>query len=81
MIPRLVRNVSLSACLNYVLTIVDHVYGAVAFDTPLRHHAAFLGPNRFPSVLFHTSTGSISVHFGSQRSLLSWRGSLADTTS
>ena len=43
MIPRLVRSVSLSACLIYVLTIIHHVYGAIAFDTPWRHHAAFLG--------------------------------------
>ena len=43
MILRLVRNVSLSASLVYVLTIVHHVYGAIAFDTPWRHHAAFLG--------------------------------------
>jgi hypothetical protein len=42
-IPRLVRNVSLSAWLIYVLTIIHHVYGAIAFDTPWRHHAAFLG--------------------------------------
>jgi hypothetical protein len=26
-----------------VLTIIHHAYGAVAFDTPWRHHAAFLG--------------------------------------
>jgi ubiquinone/menaquinone biosynthesis C-methylase UbiE len=26
-----------------VLTIIHHVYGAIAFDTPWRHHAAFLG--------------------------------------
>ena len=43
MIPRLVRNVSLSASLVYVLTIVHHIYGAIAFDTPWRYHAAFLG--------------------------------------
>lgn len=43
MIPRLVRNVSLSASLVYALTIIHHVYGAIAFDTPWRHHAAFLG--------------------------------------
>ena len=43
MIPRLVRNVSLSASLVYALTIVHHVYGAVVFDTPWRYHAAFLG--------------------------------------
>ena len=43
MIPRLVRNVSLSASLVYALTIVHHVYGAIVFDTPWRHHAAFLG--------------------------------------
>ena len=43
MILRLVRNVSLSACLVYVLTIIHHVYGAIAFDTPWRHHAAVLG--------------------------------------
>jgi hypothetical protein len=42
-IPRLVRKVSLSASLVYVLTIIHHVYGAIAFDTPWRHHAAFLG--------------------------------------
>jgi hypothetical protein len=42
-IPRLVRNVSLSASAVYVLTIIHHVYGAVAFNTPWRHHAAFLG--------------------------------------
>jgi hypothetical protein len=27
----------------YVLTIIHHVYGAIAFSTPWRHHAAFLG--------------------------------------
>ena len=43
MIPRLVRNVNLSASLVYALTIVHHVYGAVVFDTPWRYHAAFLG--------------------------------------
>ena len=43
MIPRLVRNVSLSAWFIYVLTIIHHVYGAIAFDTPWRYHAAFLG--------------------------------------
>jgi hypothetical protein len=42
-IPRLVRNVCLSTWLVYVLTIIHHVYGAIAFDTPWRHHAAFLG--------------------------------------
>jgi ABC-type branched-subunit amino acid transport system permease subunit len=26
-----------------VLTIIHHVYGAIAFNTPWRHHAAFLG--------------------------------------
>lgn len=43
MIPRLVRNVSLSASLVYALTIIHHVYGAIVFETPWRHHAAFLG--------------------------------------
>lgn len=43
MTPRLVRNVSRSAWLIYGLTIIHHVYGAIAFDTPWRHHAAFLG--------------------------------------
>jgi hypothetical protein len=42
-IPQPVRSVSLSASLVYVLTIIHHVYGAIAFDTPWRHHAAFLG--------------------------------------
>jgi len=42
-IPRLVRNVSLSAALVYALTIVHHVYGAIVFETPWRYHAAFLG--------------------------------------
>jgi hypothetical protein len=27
----------------YALTIIHHVYGAIAFSTPWRHHAAFLG--------------------------------------
>ena len=43
MIPRLVRKVSLSASLVYALTIIHHVYGAIAYDTPWRLHAAFLG--------------------------------------
>ena len=43
MIPRPIRNLSLSAWLIYVLTIIHHVYGAIAFDTPWRHHAAVLG--------------------------------------
>jgi len=42
-IPRLVRNVNLSASLVYALTIVHHVYGAIVFDTPWRYHAAYLG--------------------------------------
>jgi hypothetical protein len=35
--------VSLSASLVYALTIIHHLYGAIAFDTRWRHHAAFLG--------------------------------------
>jgi hypothetical protein len=27
----------------YALTIIHHVYGAIVFETPWRHHAAFLG--------------------------------------
>ena len=62
MIPRLVRNVSLSASLVYVLTIVHHIYGAIAFDTPWRYHAAFVGVAGIAATLlltrFSTSWGS-----------------------
>jgi hypothetical protein len=42
-IPRPFRNAMLSAGLVYALTIVHHIYGAIAFETPWRYHAAFLG--------------------------------------
>lgn len=62
MIPRLVRNVSLSASFVYVLTIVHHIYGAIAFDTPWRYHAAFVGVAGIAATLlltrFSTSWGS-----------------------
>ena len=61
MLPRLVRNVSLSASFVYVLTIVHHIYGAIAFDTPWRYHAAFVGVAGIAATLlltrFSTSWG------------------------
>jgi hypothetical protein len=73
-IPRLVRNVNLSASPVYALTIVHHVYGAIVFDTPWRYHAAYLGvagiaatllltwgSTRGPSVLRQAATALLAA--------------------